>query len=274
MAENILSKFKQNIPASLSDEQIKEQVHCVLDGIDTIYSYLIYTKYDNNVLTGWDIEYMISQQDKYNTLVCANIVDEIFDTILSNKLVVKNVIGYRQPPLELMLTLYKPLIKKLALEQSKRWLSLEYEDAYSMCQLVMIILYNKGYYIHKRLLERSFNNYVLMELRHERDKPDIISLDKIVYNDGQNEPLTISDMTPDKELEYEQELKEHKEWLDRVFNDVKEIIVEYIGERQFEQLLRDYGNKHTTTWSRKRMQQIKDRFKALGITWESFRRYL
>lgn len=273
MADNVLHKVSLTISASLSDDAIEELIRQSLDGIDTIYSYLIYAKYKNDKLTGWLIEYNFSQIEKYNTLICQSIISELTESILSNRNAVQSVVAYKQPSIELMVELYKPLMSKLALEQCERWTELEYDDAFSMCQLTMLKLYKKGYYVHKQLLKRSFENYVLMELRHSRNKPEIISLEQTIFSDGDSEPLSLADMLPDKDAELKREQKEEEEVFNAIFEEVKEIIVEFIGERQFEQLLRDYGNKHTTPWSRKKMQQIKEKLKKLGITWESFRRY-
>lgn len=267
---NILNKYCSEIKV---EDNIADKLSETFKNLSVIYSYIIYTKYKSNQLTGWRIEFNISQRDAYNTLDC-NIVKEEIYHILTNKTITStsNVIGYRQPAVEIMLKLYLPLIKRLALQQSNRWTELDYEDAYQMCQLTMLTLYRKNYYIHKRLLERSCNNYVLMSLRHDRDKPATMSIDEVVYEEPDGNSLTIGDMLPDTNAMLGAEAKERQEALDSIFAEVKDIIVELVGERQFEQLLRDYGQKHTTAWSRKKMQQIKEHLKKLGITWKSFNR--
>lgn len=277
MAENTLNKISQKISVKSSDEEIVEQLEDVLLDLETVYSYLVYAKYKDEQLMGWLIEYNVSQIDEYNTLVAEDIIYEILAQIKNSKeKKVANVIGYKQPSLELMLKLYDSLVKKLSLKQSERWTELEYEDAYQMCQYTMLKLYRKNYYIHKRLLERAYENDVLLFLRRNKDKPDTVSIDQIVYDAGDdNEKLTIADMLPDTKAIEEQEDIEDQEVFNAIFAEVKDIIVELVGERQFEQLLRDYGQKHTTAWSRKKMQQIKEHLKKLGITWKSFnRRYV
>lgn len=277
MAENTLNKISQKISVKSSDEEIVEQLEDVLLDLETVYSYLVYAKYKDEQLMGWLIEYNVSQIDEYNTLVAEDIIYEILAQIKNSKeKKVANVIGYKQPSLELMLKLYDSLVKKLSLKQSERWTELEYEDAYQMCQYTMLKLYRKNYYIHKRLLERAYENDVLLFLKRNKDKPDTVSIDQIVYDAGDdNEKLTIADMLPDTKAIEEQEDSEDQEVFNAIFAEVKDIIVELVGERQFEQLLRDYGQKHTTAWSRKKMQQIKEHLKKLGITWKSFnRRYV
>lgn len=271
MAENTLHKISQKISVNLSEEEIVKNLEEVLLDLETVYSYLVYAKYKDEQLTGWLIEYNISQIDEYNTLIAKDIIREILVDIRNSKeRKVSNVIGYKQPSLELILKLYDPLVKKLALEQSKRWNKLEYEDAYQMCQLTMLTLYRKNYYIHKKLLERSYNNYVLMLFRRERDMPVTTSIDQVVYEEPDGSSLTLADMIPDTNEMLEEKEKEEQETFNLIFEEVKDIIIELTSERQFEQLLRDYGNKCTTSWSRKKIQQIKEYFKKLGITRKSF----
>ena len=274
MAENITNKLVQRISVNHTDEEIKSQLHTVLDELETIYSYLIYAKYKAEKLVCWQIEYTISQTDKYNTLHSCIVVEEIFAILKeSNEKKVSNVIGYKQPSLDIQIQLFEPLINKLALKQIQRWPQIEYEDACQICRMTMLNLYRKGYYLHPTLVERCYNNDILSSIRKDKNKPEIISIDKVVHHDGDNTPLTIGDMLPDTQAEEDAEQKDAEEFIQLVFGQVKEIIVELIGERQFEQLMRDYGNKHTTSWSRKKMQQLKDKFKQMGINWESFNRY-
>ena len=270
MEYNILTKISQTISANLSDDEILSEIKNALRETDKIYSYLIRTKCKNNVLQNWHIEYNISQDDKYNDIRAYLIVEKIFTTLIGSKNATQSsVIGYKQSRIETMLTLYKPLMRNLALEQCERWRELEYEDALSTCQLLMLKLHSKGYYIHKRLLKRSFENEILMQLRHSKNKPEILSLDQVMHSDGDSSEIVLGDMLPYVNAEIEAEKRDDDELIASIFEEVKRIIIELIGERQFEQLLRDYGQKHTTSWSCKKMRQIKQKFNQLGITWKS-----
>ena len=272
MKDNILTKVSLSISSKLSDVEITEKVASMLPDTKSIYSYIVYSKFKNELKLGWLVECNLSQSAKYNTLDCDTSLSEIAKIIIDNRYSSKYVIGYKQPPIELMLTLFSPLMHKMALEQCDKWNELEYEDALSMCKLVMLKLYAKGYYIHKFLLQRSFENYVLMELRHSRGKPETLSFEQTMHSSDDSDVITLGDMLPDHDAELKAEKKEEDEVFRLIFEEVKAMIIEFIGERQFEQLLRDYGNKHTTPWSRKKMQQIKEKFKKLGITWKSFNR--
>ena len=184
----------------------------------------------------------------------------------------KRVLGYNQPDIEVMIEAYDPLVNKLAKQQNEHWKCFEHEDLCQMCRLTMLKLYRKGYYIHKRLLYKSFNNDILMSLRHERDRPTIVSFEDTFYKtaSADSEKLLVADIVPDTELIEKEELELYEENTRLIFEEVKEIIVELIGIRQFNELMRDYGNKHTTTWSRKCMQKIKNHFAKLGLTRKEF----
>lgn len=271
MADNITNKLVQRISVEHTDEEIKSQLHAVLDELETIYSYLVYAKYKQEKLVCWQIEYTVSQTDKYNTLHSNIVIDEIFAILKSStEKKVSNVIGYKQPSLDIQIELFEPFVNKLALKQIQRWPQLEYEDARQICNLTMLNLYRKGYYLHPTLVERAYNNEILSTIRKDKNKPETVSIDKVVHNDGDNTPLTIADMLPDTRAEEEWEEKEELEFVKLVFAQVKEIIIERIGERRFDRLMRDYVMQHTTSCSRKEMQKIKDIFKSMGITWESF----
>lgn len=275
MADNITNKLVQRISVKHTDEEIKSQLHAVLDELETIYSYLIYAKYKDEKLVCWQIEYTVSQTDKYNTLHSCIIIDEIFSILKeSREKKVSNVIGYRQPCIDIQIQLFEPLINKLVLKQCQRWPQLEFDDASQICKMTMLNLYRKGYYLHSALVERCYNNEILMSIRKDKNKPEIVSIDKVIHNDGDNCPLTVGDILRDVDAEEEEDRKDDEDFIKLVFGQVKEIIVELIGERQFDQLMRDYGNKHTTSWSRKKMQQLKDKFKKMGINWESFNKYI
>lgn len=271
---NTLFKLSQTVSASLSNNDIIEQLHLALNDFDKIYSYIIYAKHNNEEVSCWKIDYHISQVPKYNTLICNNIIPEITDKLYKSKSDTHTIVGYAQPPIELMLELYDPLVCKCAKEQCNRWKDLEYDDAVSMCRMVMLILANKGYYIHKQLLRKSFNMYVLKYLRKNINSPELVSLEKVMYCGGdEDDTLTLADMIADTSIEEKEQDKDNEIAVKAIFEEVKAIIIELVGERQFEQLLRDYGHKHTTTWSRSKMLQIKKRFKELGLNARSFNKY-
>lgn len=268
MYDNILYKLTLHIDVSLTLPDIEDLVIQSLSEMDFIYSYLVYNVYKDNKLTGWQVQYNISQVERYNVLSCKEVIDGILQSISEQRNVAQRVLDYKQPSLDVMLQVYQPLINKLAREQHERWQHLEYEDLVSMCQLTMVKLYNKGYYVHKSLLTRSFQHDVLLMLRGQPYNPDLVSIEQPMPDTG-DEQLTVGDTIRDISQEERQVDEEDRAMFDSLFQAVKRIVVTLYGERQFDQLLREYGNKHTTDWSRRRMQRIKSYFSDNHITKKS-----
>ena len=159
---------------------------------DRVYSYLVYAEYSDHRLSGWRVEFVISQVDDYNTIhkaqaildICA-LIDESY-----NRSQQSYVIGYKQPPLDLLLQVLDPLVQRLARQQHDYW-GLEYDDLCQTCRLVICALYRKGYYIHKSLVNRAFINEVLMSIRKERYKPQMVSIDQPVAYDKEGKAFTL-----------------------------------------------------------------------------------
>lgn len=266
MNKNHIFEVSQTIPNGLSKEEMLTALYDGLNNIHNIYSYLIYADYKDSLIVSWTVKYYLNEIEYYNTLSTKSVIVEIYTTLIKSTKCTSRIIGYKQPAFCIMLKLYTPLIRTLAKNQCTRWSSLEYEDAVSICQLTMLKLYKKGYYLHKHLLEKSFNNAILMSLRKDKFAPEIVSLDEIAYTSENDKQITLVDMLEDTQAKLQQEEKEYEEYITTIFLKMKEFIVDMIGERQFEQLFRDYANKHTTTWSRKTMQKIKKEIAKLGIT--------
>lgn len=271
MRKNVIFELTQTISTTLSKDEILQELNSGLNSMQNIYSYLVYTNYKQGILTSWTIKYAVNEITKYNTLQKASVVAQIYEMICTDKQTTKRIVGYQQPSFEIMLELYTPLIRRLAKQQCLEWPILEYEDAVSICQLSMLKLYRKGYYLHKSLLEKTFRNDVLLSLRKFKAVTEIVSLDEITHDslDG-DKRLSLIDMLADTQLELEKEEQEKQEHIKYVFDKIKDFIVDMIGERQFEQLYRDYANKHTTSWSRKIMQKIKNEINRLGIDKNTF----
>ena len=272
MEDNVLIKILQHVQREDLITDVRVQAELTLDGLDKIYSYIVYCIYKNEELVKYTIQYTVSQTEKYNTLVVSNVIDDVLKIIFEQERVKKKVIGYGQPDLETALEAYDPLVHKLAKVEHNKWKQFEYEDLCQICRLVMIKLHRKGYYIHKQLLRKAFINEILMSIRHDKNAPPIVSFEDCFYSkaSGDSEDLTVADTIPDTSI-IEQEEREYEEIAEKlIFEEVKAIVVEIVGIRQWNELMRDYGNKHTTAWSRKLMQKIKHHFETLGLKREDF----
>lgn len=268
---NVLTQVVQHIDNTWDSALIEHALTEALSAVNKIYSYIVYK---NN--TGYDVKYMISQNKSYNTIGSEDAAEEITELILQDKLDEnnkRNIIGYHQPCIDLLIVIFDPLVNKLSSKMYRAWSSkYDFDDLCQICRLVMVTLVNKGYYIHKSLLQKSFENYVLCELRSSKDEPVMVNLEDNAFGTfGEDmDKLTIADIIPDTDdLELECD-RLHKEAEAQVFAELKEIIIELIGQRQYDQLLRDYYTGNTTAWSRKTMQKIKNYLRQEGIDKEQF----
>lgn len=262
MADNVLIKLVQNVPVTKNEVVIHLLLDNILKSVDKVYSYIVFKENE------FAVQFNISQTDKYNTLLPKTIITDIVKIIQDWDGDKKGVIGYGQPTIDVILEAFDPLVNKLAYKQLEHWKSYEFEDLCQICRLVMITLYNKGYYLHKRLIEKSFMNEILMQMRNNKYKPIIVSLDDIFYKPLSNssEDLTFADILQDDTNEEREKEELRREAEHAIFEELKDIIIELIGVRQWNEFYRDYVNKHTTIWSNKILLKIKNHLNTLGLT--------
>lgn len=274
MEDNVLTKIVQYVQLTDTKEEVLSNAISILMHYDKIYSYIVYQIYKDEEVVRYTIQYTISQREDFNTIAIGDVLTNIIGILFDSEKDVKKVLGYGQPSLDVALEAYDPLVHKLAKYENSKWKQFEYEDLCQICRLVMCKLHRKGYYIHKRLLQKAFTNEILISLRHEKNAPPIVSFEDCFFSKatGDSDDLTIADTIPDTSIQ-ENEEKEYEELAEKlIFEEVKDIVIELIGIRQWNELMRDYGNKHTTAWSRKLMQKIKHHFETLGLTREDFNR--
>lgn len=268
MKENILTKIKVNIDKDdTANQMLEDMLKVTLPVCDNVYSYLIYSTYKETMFTGWEVEFLVSQDDKYNTLPIDDVAIDVIKTILKDKKQTEHsyVVGYKQPSIDIMCDVYEPCIKKLARVQKQHWPQFEYEDLCQICRLVMVTLYKKGYYINKLLLEKSFINYILMQLRKERYKPIIVGFDAVFSRCEGQEDITFADIMPDINEMYEQQDKEDEEEQKEIDKMHKETIIKYIGQRRYDQLVREYGSKTTSSAGTRTIYVLKEKLRRDGL---------
>lgn len=238
--------------------EAREQTADILDKINTslqdwnsVYSYSLY-KQD----IGYRLEVCCSIIVHYNVHSVATIVERIEQVL--NTPSQEQLVSYLQPPLDIVLRTHEPLVRLLAKQQHARWNKLEREDLEQMARMVICILYNSGYLIHKRLIIKAYNNYVLQQLRKERNKPTLVSLDAPIAVKGQN--LSIKDTVRDEEYEAWLQDEEDREANIQLMEHYRNRVKAHLGERQYRQLIHEYSNKSTTDWSRKTLYNLKKFF--------------
>ena len=271
--KNVLTKFKVRINKNLTGNEICEALIQSLINIDNVYSYILYADYDKDGLQGFSVEFLVSQTESYNTILQEDIVADAAAKILKHLQSEKQryVISYKQPPLDKLLELYEPLVHTLATKQQQYWQQLEYEDLCQMCRLCICTLYKAGYYLHKNLIQRAFTNDVLMSIRKEKYTEQPLSLNhKVKYDD---ERVELMDLIPDTSMVEELEEKNDDEDKLRILQEKRELIIEEIGQRQYDQLVKAYSFGNTDARSRAIVRKLKNMFIAQGITENTFMRY-
>ena len=274
MKENILQKLSVAIDANEDEQSIKEHLSELLCDIDEVYSYLVYAEYANNKLKDFVVEMMVSHTAYFNTLKHNDVIQSICAIILNTvgESVQKYVVGYKQPPLDKLIVAYEPLVHSLARQQHTYWRQLEYEDLCQICRMVICTLYNAGYYIHKNLVQRAFANEVLMHIRKYKRQPVLVSLDDRIHNESEN--MTLKDVIPDIQQDNQRQDEEDEEVFKQALIEQRDLVIDMIGQRQYDRLLTEYGTKTTSAWGTKTTHRLRQKLKQEGITSHSFWRNL
>ena len=277
MARNDLINVRIDLQKDMSEEQMQDTLHKMLHRFTYIYSYIIYDK-DNM----YRVVALVSQTLPYNTLHVDNVIDNVINFICNEHdptlQLSQNVIGYEQPPLEILLETYKPLIYKLSLQQYHMWPQVELEDLIQMCNLRICVLYQQGYYIHKNLLSRSFANAVLMFLRPEKYKPQTVSLDEISKGKDDETSVNIAETIEDEHAN--EEMNEVLDEVDGItFEDLvnqecKQIVLEFISPRTYDQWMIEYNTKTVSRQTASQVNALKSKLKMLGISRKNIADYL
>lgn len=269
MYEHKLFEYKSTIAANLNIKEIEVELKSsIID--EYIYSFIVTIKTDDDLkIITYQIKHMVADEQENNTIFVLDAVRIILNAIIEYRdYRGKNrVIAYGQPPLELMIELYEPLIETLAKNVQNNWQQYELDDLKQMCRLSMCKLYNKGYYVHKSLLKKVFEREVLEEVRGLKKRGDVISLfTRIVTDDPNGEKLTIKDTLEDVDstLMEEERLRLESELL--IFNELKDIIIDKIGQRKWDMIFRDYSRGHTTSTSQGIMREVKKFLQSEGYT--------
>lgn len=270
--ENKLMTVKQQLP--LQATRIRETILALFDTVPCVYSYIVTVRYKHDQPQGYEVKYHISEVDDYNTILIADAATSIERCIVAHRDTTEHTycIGYDQPPVDLMIELFEPYLCKLAYEQSRRWRQLDMDDLHQIACMSMLKLYSRGYYINRKLLRQTFVNDLLMELRKYRHDDCLVSYERLMRQHSDDHDLKLIDTLED--VESYQELLD----IDDASEDEdvtrykRELVINEIGQRQYDQLVREYGNKATTAWSRKTVSNLKQKFSKAGLTDEELRR--
>ena len=201
-----------------------------------LYSYIVRCKTEDGEVIDYTVQVCISQIEEYNTIPVPEAILQIVDNLNSHS--AEYVIGYQQPPLDVMVEAFTPLVHSLARQVARQW-NQDYEDMVQTCYLCMVTLYNKGYYVHKSLLTSTFVNEVLVSLRKQKTAmrngyKGTVSIDTIVPG---TESLRYSDVIADERQEEILNRFEETDWKEWSTGTQRNIVIHDIGERKYKMLL-------------------------------------
>ena len=218
----------QNTPVTILSEWLSNDTF--------LYSYYVKCKVKDNAIEKYSVNINVSQTERYNTIPVPEAILGIVDSLNSKSMSL--VIGYRQPPLEVIIEAFTPLVQSMARKMANRW-SLEYEDMVQTCYVCMCTLYNKGYYLHKSLLRTTFVREVLASLR--KMHTDQLTYEAVIKDERQER--LIESLEDNDEKEYKIKIQRDK-------------VISVMGERQYNSLLASVETGTLTQTERSLMYRV------------------
>lgn len=261
MHDDTLQGYEFRLPKTkiIDTNYLREQ----WDGTICIYSYIVILSLDC-----LKVKYIVSANDHDNTVSVESAITKI--ATIDFSACENGVIYFEQPPLDIYLISHEPMIETMAVRIRQQWNQFEHDDLCQICRFCCVRLYEKGYYLHKKLIWTTFKNEILENVRCLKKRGSVISIYDKSYESEDDKDLTLIDSLVDTDQLYEEQDRLNKESDAQIFEEVKDIIIDLIGKRQFDTLYRDYKNQHTTTASRKLMLKVKNHFATLGISRRDF----
>lgn len=270
MSRNELISYQISITLNTDANSIAKSINDHLSAYSHIYSWVLYDR-----TCEYRLDVLMSETTRYNTIPVAMLPSVIYETLRTYKKKEfdskrKVAIAFRQPPLEILCETYKPLIYSLCIQQHTCWPQIELEDLIQMCNLRICVLYQQGYYIHKNLLNRSFANAVLMFLRPERYKPQILSLDQMSKSKSGNDESVnrvevIEDESATERINETIDEIDGCTFEDLVSREMRDVVLEFVSQRTYDQWCFEYGTKTVSLRTASQVNALKDKLIALGI---------
>lgn len=216
-------------------DSLLEVLTKVLSTISTVYAYKLF-----DLQGTWKVEWLISKQKDYNTIKVSDMLDNICNVPLLHK---APLVTFAQPSIGLMIKLYEPLVHRLALMQVQAW-QMEYDDAAQICRMVILQLYNKGYFVHKRLIIKAYNNAIYTICNKKLQEVDTVySCD--LTKDEQEMIENIPNETITDEFDLQEDITQKRQ-----------IVIAQIGQRQYDEYLRQFNNNNVTNATRNALLKI------------------
>ena len=168
-----------------------------------------------------------------NPFTADQLVRKLFVSAKSSPTGVK----YVQPPIEQWITVFRPLLMKIVSRTHPRYERLipDREELISIIYLVVMKLYNQGYYLHQTLIQKSFVNELNMECRKLKGMILTDSLDAPIGEDDDGKEITLLDQIADPTISpFEYTIDDY--W-DEMYERIKARMLEDMSEFAFNRIL-------------------------------------
>lgn len=155
-----------------------------------------------------------------------------------------NGVRYVQPSIEQWITVFRPLLMKLVARAHPRYERLipDREELVSIIYLVVMRLYNQGYYLHQTLIYKSFINELNMECRKLKGLLNTDSLDAPIGQDDDGKDITMLDQLADN-TPSPWDYTDEDYWSD-MFEQIKAAMLEDMSELSFQRILLQLKTKN------------------------------
>ena len=256
MYNHNISSYSIDIKKVNTFEEFDGIIKDIFGDIEYLFSFYFET---NN--KGYKLLFKLSDNYNFNTVS----IKSNFGIKLWNALCEERTPIFEQPDIEILAQSYDNFFNKLAARFHRDWSFIDFDDFKQLCYLALLKLYNANYMINKNLLQKSCTNEILMFLRKHRIDTETISLySKVAGKNSRDVPLyTI--LVDERQAQSIQD-EEEREYNKTIFENLKQYLIPSIGERMFNKLLYDYGNKCTDETSRAKMIKLKNKLRNKGIT--------
>lgn len=151
-------------------------------------------------------------------------------------------VRYVQPPIELWLTLFRPLLLKMVNKAYPRYelLLRDKDELLSILYLTVLKLHRQGYYLHQTIIQKSFINDLNLECRKLKNFGIIDSLDAPVDDNDEDKTITRLDQIADPDSAawaYSCYHYTEDDYWEDTFQLLKKRMLEDMSELQFNRIL-------------------------------------
>lgn len=166
-----------------------------------------------------------------------------------------------QPPLELYLEVFKPVLEAFSYKFSYEY-NCTREEVLSDLYYVIIDLRRKGYYLSKALIRNAYINFKRTQYNNDTFLRNTISLNCIMANDTDGGVLRTEDV-----LSNENELidKDAKEFRQELYQAISEVMIEELGEFMFKRVLHQVATNTIDNMTSRILLKYRQRFNDKNV---------